>query len=389
MLPKGCIRKIESLCSRFLWSGKTDSPTCSKVSWETVCLPKDEGGLGLRRFQVWNKTLILRLVWLLFSESGSLWVAWHKQHDFNSSYHFWSQVESSTQSWSWRCILRSRPVAAQFLVSEVKNGSKTSFWFDNWSPLGPLIKCIGADGPRRLRLSIDATVSNACNTSGWLLPHPRSDQEVQLHAFISVLRLPSTSPEEDCYKWRTIPEEESFSTAKTWEVLRPRGEEQRWASFLWFKGATPKHAFNMWIAHLNRLPTRARLANWGMQIPTTCCLCTTAVETRDHLLISCQYATTIWLEVSRRIRISQPLFTTWTGLMSWANSNSNAPPNLKMLVAQAVIYNIWRQRNNVLFNQTLIPPMSVFKDINRQVLNAIHARRRRKNFINFMAKWLI
>ncbi|CAN7134885.1 unnamed protein product, partial [Brassica rapa subsp. narinosa] len=279
MLPKGCIRKIESLCSRFLWSGKTDSPTCSKVSWETVCLPKDEGGLGLRRFQVWNKTLILRLVWLLFSESGSLWVAWHKQHNFNSSYHFWSQVESPTQSWSWRCILRSRPVAAQFLVSEVKNGSKTSFWFDNWSPLGPLIKCIGADGPRRLRLSIDATVSNACNTSGWL----------------------------------------------------------------------------------------ARLANWGMQIPTTCCLCTTAVETRDHLLISCQYATTIWLEVSRRIRISQPLFTTWTCLMSWANSNSNAPPNLKMLVAQAVIYNIWRQRNNVLFNQTLIPPMSVFKGINRQV----------------------
>ena len=52
ILPKGCIRSIESLCSRFLWSGKVESRSIAKVAWKTVCLPKEEGGLGLRSFLI-------------------------------------------------------------------------------------------------------------------------------------------------------------------------------------------------------------------------------------------------------------------------------------------------------------------------------------------------
>ncbi|KAG2281931.1 hypothetical protein Bca52824_053151 [Brassica carinata] len=52
ILPKGCIKEIESICSRFLWSGNIDRRGIAKVAWSTVCLPKDEGGLGLRSFAV-------------------------------------------------------------------------------------------------------------------------------------------------------------------------------------------------------------------------------------------------------------------------------------------------------------------------------------------------
>lgn len=68
MIPIGCIKKIESLCSRFLWSGSIESGKGAKVAWSGVCLPKNEGGLGLRRFREWNTTLCLRFIWLLFSE---------------------------------------------------------------------------------------------------------------------------------------------------------------------------------------------------------------------------------------------------------------------------------------------------------------------------------
>lgn len=274
-------------------------------------------------------------------------------------------------------------------MAEVNNGLQASFWFDSWSPLGPLIRSLGSDGPRRLRLNISASVSNACNDRGWLLPHPRSDQEVQLHAFISEMPIPSGISEEDCYKWRTTSHVGSFSTAKTWDVLRPRAEVQSWAKSIWFKGATPKHAFSMWITHLNRLPTRVRLASWGMSINTNCCLCSNSLETRDHLLISCQFASAIWLEVSRRFRRNHPMFSNWTELMSWATISDFAPATLKMLVVEAVIYSIWKQRNNMVFNNRLVPPMVVFKDINRQVINSIHARRKRKTFRNLMSKWLI
>lgn len=72
LLPKGCVKKIEALCSRFLWAGNIEAGKGAKVSWAGVCLPKKEGGVGLRRFSVWNNTFCLRFTWLLFVENGSL-----------------------------------------------------------------------------------------------------------------------------------------------------------------------------------------------------------------------------------------------------------------------------------------------------------------------------
>ena len=112
-LPKGCIKRIETLCAQFLWSGSIDRRGNAKVAWASVCLPKSEGGLDLRRYANWNTTLLLRLIWLLFAGGGSLWVAWHKRHHCPTSHSFWSQTESQTHSWNWKCVLRLRTLAAQ------------------------------------------------------------------------------------------------------------------------------------------------------------------------------------------------------------------------------------------------------------------------------------
>lgn len=91
ILPQGCIKKIETLCSKFLWSGDIESSKVAKLAWSSGCLPKKEGGLGLRRFSVWNRTLCLCFVWLLFSDSHSLWVAWHRKHHLENK-SFWELV---------------------------------------------------------------------------------------------------------------------------------------------------------------------------------------------------------------------------------------------------------------------------------------------------------
>lgn len=62
ILPQDCIKRIESLCTRFLWSETIDRSKGARVSWSTVCLPNIEGGLGLRRLSVWNKNLCLRFI---------------------------------------------------------------------------------------------------------------------------------------------------------------------------------------------------------------------------------------------------------------------------------------------------------------------------------------
>lgn len=182
----------------------------------------------------------------------------------------------------------------------------------------------------------------------------------------------------------------SFSSAKTWEVLRQRAPPQPFAKFIWYSGATPKHAFHMWVTNLNRLPTRSRLAAWGMQLPSVCCICSSQPETRDHLMLSCPFAEALWSESRRRFRDTVPVFTNWDELVLWLSSSSSAAPSrLRMIVAQALIYNIWKQRNNMLHNQALTPPLSTFREINRHTINTINAWRKRKRFSNLMACWRI
>jgi len=65
----GVINLLEQKLNRFLWSGK-DEKAKAKVSWEKICVPKKEGGLGLKRIGAWNKAAMLRHIWNLFDQSG-------------------------------------------------------------------------------------------------------------------------------------------------------------------------------------------------------------------------------------------------------------------------------------------------------------------------------
>lgn len=391
MLPKGCIKSLESLCSRFLWSGSIECHSKAKVAWSTVCLPKNEGGLGLRSLSTWNSTLCLRLIWLLFSGSGSLWVAWQKHHHRLDSLSFWDIKVKNSDSWFWKSILKLRHLAKNFIRCSIGNGNLAWFWHDYWTPFGPLLDKMGETGPSALRVNRNARVSAAFTTSGWSLASPRSDLALSLQVFLTTIQLPIASNENDSYDWYIEGKAcRGFSSSKTWQALRPRATVKDWASLIWFKGSTPKHAFHMWIANLDRLPTRSKLASWGMQITTDCCLCGGFVETRDHIFLHCSYAQTLWTLCLSRLRLTPFVFLDWSALLAWSKDSSHtAPQTLRLLLVHALVYSIWRQRNNLIHNQIVIPPHTIFIDVDRLIRNSITARRKRRNFRHLMTLWLI
>lgn len=182
-------------------------------------------------------------------------------------------------------------MTAKFINCSVNSGKLASFWFDNWILLGSLINHIGRAGPRNFRLHANATISEACDRSGWRLPSPRSDSALALHVHLTTITPPSFSISEDSYIWcieqTKLP---NYSSCKTWDVLRPRSIFKAWSSSVWFKKATPKNAFLLWTAQLNRLSTRARLGSWGLLAPSHYCLCSAYEETREHLMLSCAFS---------------------------------------------------------------------------------------------------
>lgn len=204
---------------------------------------------------------------------------------------FWSIEPSNCDSWAWKRLLKLRPLALQFCRLSLGNGMTASFWFDPWSPLGQLYNYIGKTGPRRIWIRIDAVVAEAITGSSWSLPHPRSQQEVDFHSYPTTVSLPLSHDVDDMYEWIAGDSPLSFfRSSTTWEFLRPRQEEVDWTDVVWFKGAVPKHAFTMWVANYDRLPTRNRLAAWGLPVSTDFPFCSRHIENRDHLFLRCDYS---------------------------------------------------------------------------------------------------
>ncbi|GJT31559.1 putative reverse transcriptase domain, reverse transcriptase zinc-binding domain protein [Tanacetum coccineum] len=61
MLPTRVLLDIEQLMRGFLWCQGSLRKGKAKVSWEVFCLPKDEGGLGIRRLEHFNKALMVSM----------------------------------------------------------------------------------------------------------------------------------------------------------------------------------------------------------------------------------------------------------------------------------------------------------------------------------------
>ncbi|XP_019087404.1 PREDICTED: uncharacterized protein LOC109127278 [Camelina sativa] len=126
-VSQACIHEIDKLCSAFLWSGPALNVKKAKVAWSEVCLPKSEGGLGLRSLEEANKLSVLKLIWRLLSAKGSLWVDWVKRYLIRSG-SLWAEKESKAiGSWICKKLLKYRDITKQFHKVEVKNWESTTF----------------------------------------------------------------------------------------------------------------------------------------------------------------------------------------------------------------------------------------------------------------------
>ncbi|KAL0371855.1 UNVERIFIED_CONTAM: hypothetical protein Scaly_0867100 [Sesamum calycinum] len=74
IFPKGIIREIEKQMHTFLWKGNSDTGY-AKVAWNQVCLPLNEGGIGIHDVQALNYAFMRKHMWAVISNRGSsIWV---------------------------------------------------------------------------------------------------------------------------------------------------------------------------------------------------------------------------------------------------------------------------------------------------------------------------
>ncbi|KAL7167374.1 hypothetical protein ACSBR2_037940 [Camellia fascicularis] len=137
ILPKK-ITDIESLFRSFFLTGSDLRKHGAKIAWDRMCATKNEGGLGFKSVEVWNKAAVAKHIWFLFSGGEQLiWYQWVKSYILKGK-SVWKVKAPSDPSWVWRKILALGPIIYSVIKHVIGDGLNTFMWYDNWHPFGSL-----------------------------------------------------------------------------------------------------------------------------------------------------------------------------------------------------------------------------------------------------------
>lgn len=109
------------------------------MTWKQACLPKSQGGLGLRDLSIWNECLMCKHLWNLARNKESLWVKWINVIRLRGK-SIWEVKLMVESSCGWKqMFLRSK---RDHVFKKIGDGMGTFLWYDVWNDIGPLNKWI-------------------------------------------------------------------------------------------------------------------------------------------------------------------------------------------------------------------------------------------------------
>lgn len=377
VLPKECIHAIDKMCNAFLWKGTLEGRYVARVAWDTVTLPKKQGGLGLRNLEQWNRTCTIKLLWLLLFRTESIWAAWIHDNVIKDE-SFWHMKPRQNHTWLFKQILQERQTALQWFQFEPGDGTDIKFWKDPWTKFGKLINFIGTTGPRLTGIHLDASVADVWRDGCWQIQSARTNEMEELLIHLTTITLTDrpSSP-----IWITDGRiQRRFSSSYVYHSLLPQTPDVPWFPLIWNKRGIPKHQTLAWLMLLNRSPTRDRLLSWGLQTDPHCLLCDQGNESRDHLFFDCSFSATIWNHFSLTLGLS-PSLTAWNDVARslLSQSGNRNLSYLSITAWQATIYSLWWERNDRLHRGIRRSPGLLIKKISSTIKNRISAMRPQQN----------
>ncbi|XP_024196214.1 uncharacterized protein LOC112199424 [Rosa chinensis] len=130
------IKERTAMC-KILWGSTLDKRNIHWKSWNALCNPKEEGGLGFRSLSDFNSAMLAKQAWRILMTPSSLIARIYKARYFPDT-SFWEAMPHTSPSFSWRSIFSSRELLQQSCYWQVGNGADIAIYSDNWVVALPL-----------------------------------------------------------------------------------------------------------------------------------------------------------------------------------------------------------------------------------------------------------
>ncbi|CAN0873111.1 Uncharacterized mitochondrial protein AtMg00310 [Linum grandiflorum] len=342
----GLCRRLNRQVARFWWGATATTKRIHWKSWDLLCQPKLQDGLGFWDFRSINQSLLAALCWRILHSPDSLATRLLRGR-YVPNRDLLSATKGSAPSWAWSGLLYGCKLllhGGRWLVGDGLSIPTLSPWLPGDSP----ILCV-----------LPTTRPIPPYVNGLLL-HGQWNQSTLQELFdpttfsrINSIPLP-LSPISDSWVWK-LSRNGKYSAASGYRLsynLRRQvttsayGPEllnsELWAK-VWSSPIQPKLRFFMWKLFHGVLPTSVALADRHMPIPRLCSVCFLDGETIDHLFLSCPVALKLGAEKNCTNFIQPGVHP----VNLWRRVNSACPSTSAKLVY--FWWRIWKSRNAVVF----------------------------------------
>ncbi|XP_039120732.1 uncharacterized protein LOC120257303 [Dioscorea cayenensis subsp. rotundata] len=264
-LPKWVSSRIDRIRRDFLWSGPDiDHPKCHLVSWQRLCLPREQGGWGIINLVEFNSALL-----------GKWWNLFLSRH--------------RRCSFFWQGLYQSLEAFTACLQSVVVNGESTLFWLDNW---------MEGCAPRFRWGDEFRLAANSCRTIKEILGNLLSgdmSQDPLLIAARSNLSPSSGTGDQDQKSWKLTVD--GFFTVKSfYRFLIDRGKRCKITPLILECFVPRKISVFCWLVWDKKILMLDKLFSrrCNFSSTATCLHCFSNIESVDHLFFTCPVAQEIW-----------------------------------------------------------------------------------------------
>jgi len=365
--PKGVIKEIRALQRNFLWGKNQDRPKWALVSWEKLCMPKGQGGLGIRDPDTLGLALRAKIWWRWVSKGDIPWAKlWCRKYAPNCDPELLIRLNPSTRgSQIWNAASEGRPLIQEHAFWEIHHGDRADFWYDSWNQWPILHKEIDLPEIRAMctaRQLIKVRDFWANNQTGnefrqWKKEdwwHNLGDED-DWASIVDLLgdRQIRISRGHDKLRWGhqakgTYSIKEAYGLLAGWN----NGQQQKEWTRIWEKTLWPKISVFLWLVCKKRILTWDNLKRRGMIGPSRCVLCNNAEETMSHLLDGCPFTSDLWDKGAQLFRRTdrkrgQPDST----ILQWGEDPFSNPilNRLWLTFPSFLVWSVWKERNRRIF----------------------------------------
>ena len=342
--PKWVLALINTQLANCMWSDEEGNRKIHLANWQSICMKKEYGSLGVPNLSDLNLCLLGSWVKRYIRGEGSLWkkIIDAKYNTKNPNILCCKELNPSI---FWKGVMWATKAVQLGYRWQVGNGRSVRLWEDVWF------------GNSNLATQFwdlyficnqqTMTIADLWDGDELKCMFRRTFTEslmIQWQELLSVVRSISLSEEDDQLLWK-YESKGVYSSKSLYAIVNFRGIQPIYLPAVWDIKIPPRVQIFLWLLSQNKVMTTDNLRKRGMPKPLECCLCK-EFESVTHLFFDCIVANQMWSTVQEVFGVE--ICDYYSLASKWLCGKRHLQLNV---VSSAVLWSLWINRNNIVFNR--------------------------------------